>query len=508
MKRIRVRLCLIIGMMIGISIVGVAQQVEYVVLASKAVRIDFTWKKVTDKLVEDHGAVVIDYQNLPSEALLRLRELSPRYVAIVEKPENISLDFVVDVNQMSRKVDDDFYNDFLWGIITGYDAEAALRLVERAREPKLIGSAWCVGDHDFSDGRYFERMGRVEDKRTEWRWGEKENTADSVVYHVFKKDSPREIVDKMLSWAVACNPDLIVYDFPDAGNRMWLPRTSNAGDVGKVVPRGGKLWHEDGELNLGDNSRVCIASAWGGNTFGVKESVPISLLDGGNVTALLGGMTIFGNGKGVWGTLKYWLTDAERFTLAEAFFLNQQEMLYKLNQWSPELLKVMPYGDASSSEVVSDFIQLNKVYEDSIARWTGKSLYYGNKFGYMHEKDIVVLYGDPAWNVRVKDLAKDKSYTVESKMKGKKCVVTITTSKDFTLERVGGELRREGISGEYMELGNLPICYFFPTRLKNPRVSSKMTTEYEIEVNKDCLFIYNSVLEPDKKYKIVIDVDR
>lgn len=52
---------------------------------------------------------------------------------------------------------DDLYGDFLWGIITGYDADAALRLVERARNPKEIKSAWCIGVNDFKDGKYFEQ---------------------------------------------------------------------------------------------------------------------------------------------------------------------------------------------------------------------------------------------------------------------------------------------------------------------------------------------------------------
>ncbi|MFR7877219.1 MAG: hypothetical protein ACLU4J_12975 [Butyricimonas paravirosa] len=51
-----------------------------------------------------------------------MREIKPRYVAVVEKPENVSRDFVVDLNRMSREVDEDIYVDFLWGIITGIDA--------------------------------------------------------------------------------------------------------------------------------------------------------------------------------------------------------------------------------------------------------------------------------------------------------------------------------------------------------------------------------------------------
>ena len=88
---------------------------------------------------------IVTYHQMTSDGLPRLREIKPRYVAVVEKPENVSRDFVVDLNRMSREVDEDIYVDFLWGIITGIDADAALRLVERAETPKVLSSAWGIG---------------------------------------------------------------------------------------------------------------------------------------------------------------------------------------------------------------------------------------------------------------------------------------------------------------------------------------------------------------------------
>ena len=509
-EKIGVRLSLVLGMVLGMLSVTYAQQSEYVVLVGKSVRQDKAWDKVIDKVVEIHQAAIVEYQALPSEALPWLKELYPRYVAIVEKPENVSLDFVVDINRMSREVDDDIYNDFLWGIITGYDADAALRLVERAQVAKLVRSAWCIGGSDFEDGKYFEQMGRMSESTKEWSWGEKESISDSVIFSHFNiKDSP-VLIEKMLNWAVKHNPDLVVYQTPDVGNRIWLARTFFVGEQGFLSPREGKLWYGDKEVKLGDHSRVCIVPAFGGNTFGTRESVPVAWLDAGNTTALLGLMTISSGGRGEWGTLKYWLTDAGRFTLAEASFLNQQEMLYRLNRWSPELLKRVSYGEVKSSKAVLEYFDMYKAYQNKIVELTGSSWDVMNKFEYMYEKDILVYYGDPAWNVRMKDLSEDRPYHVTFKMKRKKCIVTIKTSSNFTLEKVGGKIRREkrgGVDG-HAAIGDLPICYFFPKRLKNPHVSEKLKDEYEIEVNKDCLFIYNNVLEAGKEYRIVIDVSR
>ena len=509
--KLGIRWSLVLGMILGMLHVTYAQQSEYVVLVGKSVHQDMAWSKVIDKLEKVHQAVIVEYQVFPSEALPRLKELFPRYVAIVEKPENVSLDFVVDINRMSREVDDDIYNDFLWGIITGYDADAALRLVERAQCAKLVRSVWSIGGEDFGDGKYFEQMGRMSEDAGGWSWGEKENALDSLVFSKFEKENSPELIEKMLNWAVRYNPDLVIYQTPDVGNRIWLARTFMQGENGFLSPRKGKLWYGDRDVKLGDNSRVCVVPAFGGNTFGSRESVPVVWLDGGNVTALLGAVTISSGGRGEWGTLKYWMTDAERFTLAEAFFLNQQEMLYKLNQWNPELLKRVVYGNVKSSNVVIEYFEMCKTYRERMVDLTGSSWDSMNKFVYMYEKDIMVYYGDPAWGVRMKDLLKDSPYHVTSKMKRKKCVVTIKTSKNFTLERLGGELRREkgDAFAKYFPVSDLPICYFFPERLKDPRIHGKVKDDYEIEVNKDCLFIYNSVvLEPDKEYRIVIDVRR
>ena len=49
---------------------------EYVVLVRKSVRADQEWTKVVDRLVELHQARVVEYDNLTSEALPRLREVT------------------------------------------------------------------------------------------------------------------------------------------------------------------------------------------------------------------------------------------------------------------------------------------------------------------------------------------------------------------------------------------------------------------------------------------------
>lgn len=43
----------------------------------------------------------------------QLKKIKPRYVAIVEKPQNIGRDYVFDFNRLAREVDDDASYPFL-----------------------------------------------------------------------------------------------------------------------------------------------------------------------------------------------------------------------------------------------------------------------------------------------------------------------------------------------------------------------------------------------------------
>ena len=110
----------------------------------------------------------------------------------------------------------------------------------------------------------------------------------------------------------------------------------------------------------------------------------------------------------------------------------------------------------------------------------------------------------------MKDLSHDQPYTISTRVKGKKCIVTIKISADYTWERLCGELcaSYDWMTSLHCAVGNLPICYFSPCRLKNPRVSSQQKTGWNITVNKDFLFIRDAYPEAGKTYQVVLDIDK
>ena len=473
---------------------------EYVVLVGKKVQADKEWQKVVDRLVELHQAHVIGFNERTSEALPQLRELTPRYVAIVEKPENIDVAFIIDLNQMSRNIDDDIYCDFLWGIITGYNANAALALVERAQIAKEVRSAWCMRNNDFIDGKYFEEMGLC-NSRGEWF---EKGESDQKVKQYNLKDQ-HALANRMVFWAETVQPDLILYQVDESRNRM--PLFVDASEKKETVSsRGGKLWLNNRHLKLDGQSRVYFSQMAGARTFAMKENIPTAWMNDGGVTAFVGSSTFSFHGRGTWGSLKYWLTDAGRFTLAEACFLNQQDILWHLENWDPDLLqRVCSYSD-DPVKMVTQCYEAYNVFQKEMDISTDVL----DKFGLWYERDIWVYYGDPCWNVRMKNISNDQPYRVTSKVKGKKCIVTIEMSEKYTWNRLCGDFWYEYDMGHlHGAVGSLPICYFFPQRLKNPRLASGQKNSWAVTVNKDFLFIRNAFhLEAGKVYRVILDVDK
>lgn len=104
---------------------------DYVVAVEKGTDADPAWHAVVDALKAKHAAEVLVYDgNANLHALLPgLKESKPKHVCFVTKPETAGRDLVVKAAQLLRQIDDDPYGDAIWGIVTGYSAEDALKVV-------------------------------------------------------------------------------------------------------------------------------------------------------------------------------------------------------------------------------------------------------------------------------------------------------------------------------------------------------------------------------------------
>ena len=130
---------------------------SYAVLAPAAFAEDAeSWEGVVSSLQQRHQATVLRFEDSPMELEAQLRDVAPRYVAVVDVPENIGRDYVIALNQMSRRMDEDPYADFLWGIITGCDAAGAQSCggaEDGGRCAGADGSPYGSGQHQGTGGR-------------------------------------------------------------------------------------------------------------------------------------------------------------------------------------------------------------------------------------------------------------------------------------------------------------------------------------------------------------------
>ena len=118
----------------------------YVVAADRSV-VTGDWGKVVKTLKRKHGATVVQYNGkagLP-ELLLELKNIRPKYVCFVSKPQAVGREFVKAVHETMRRIDDDPCGDAIWGIVTGYSAKDALRLAEAPLERRVRSIATSMG---------------------------------------------------------------------------------------------------------------------------------------------------------------------------------------------------------------------------------------------------------------------------------------------------------------------------------------------------------------------------
>lgn len=459
----------------------------YVVLASKAVEQDAQWLEVAEALVQKHDAELFIYDNAPRECLEQLKASNPRYVAIVEKPENLNRNYVIDMHHVSREVDDDIFADFMWGMITGYDAAAAMRMVDNSTEPLLIKDAVAT-IMELDSAKWFDNYAWVDDHK-KGEWGEKHGRTAEI-----KIDSiaPEQVLTKFTELYEAINPDLVVTAAHATQRNLEMPFS-----LGNLKPRDGKLYADDHfaktQWDLNDSGKRKVYFAVGncliGDVNNTRESMAIAWMNGSNAATMIGYVVTTWHGRNGWGGLKYWVTNPNRYTLAEAIYINQQDFLQQQYEWYPSLISEN-YPDFGKEEF--------RISRERMEQVLGREASW-DEIGFWHDRDVLAYYGDPKWDVRLQEVEGESDFTVTTKQRGGKCIVTITTHPNFSLERMqGAKFKQEHVL-------DLPFSHIFEKRLKNPRLAEGQ--EWKAVVDENFLIIYEPKFEPNSTYEIVIDVE-
>ncbi|MBQ1174195.1 MAG: hypothetical protein IIX58_03305, partial [Alistipes sp.] len=208
---------------------------EYVVIASKSVNQNEAWREVVNKLATKHDAEVLLFAESPCETKERLQKIKPRYVAVVDMPENIGRDYVIEFHHTSRDIDSDIYADFMWGIITGYDAEAAMRMVDNSTEPLVVKDAVAT-IMELNSAKWFDNYAWIDD-HTKGLWGEKRGFDGEIRTGMV---APEEVLPKFTELYAEYDPDLIVTAAHATQQNLEMPYS-----LGNLKPRNGKLYAKD-----------------------------------------------------------------------------------------------------------------------------------------------------------------------------------------------------------------------------------------------------------------------
>jgi hypothetical protein len=385
----RVGVCALLGLFLWPTISPAAGPMEggYAVVVSKATNDDPQWAKVVQALVAKHQAKVVTYNNKVAESVEPLKKIFPRYACFVARPEEVGRRFVIDVHQFTRRLDDDPYTDVLWAILTGYSADDALRIVNNDKPLSIRKAAAGTGINlDLFDegvwysegekGACFEKKpgGKVEKKKC-------------------PDDSTKSLVDMFNDY----QPELFLTS-GHATDRDWQIGYSYKN--GQFRCKDGVLFGKDLQGTehpvQSKNPKIYLAS--GNCLMGLirdKQSIALAWMGSAGVDQLVGYVVSTWYGRGGWGTRDWFFGEPGRYTLAEAFYFNNQTIVRDIQNRFPQAAD-KHIADFERFGVPMDFGKVLEEIHKSKGQGEVKEC-----LGLVWDRDTVALYGDPAWDVRL-----------------------------------------------------------------------------------------------------------
>lgn len=329
----------------------------YTVILSKATRADAAWAAVADALVARHpGARILTCDKEPADQLAALRTAAPRWICWVAKPEELGTKPVAAMHMVARALDDDPYTDAFWGVITGHDAAAALAVANH-NDPLVIRNV--IGGTTFAmdcveQGQAFSEreQGVIWTKskggKPEKSQGEADSTASLA--RAFTSGKPDAILTSGHATQDDWQPGYSYRNGAFTHRDGTVIGKALDGSVHEIISPNPKVYLGIGNCLIADvpGKPECMATAWM-NTGGVKQFVGYTV------------PTWFGYAG--WGVLDYFIEQPGRFSLTEAVFANHHALTWKL----------------------------------TVATGTPDA----DKRGLAHDRDVLVLHGDPAWDARL-----------------------------------------------------------------------------------------------------------
>ncbi|MDR2981058.1 MAG: hypothetical protein LBV12_02290 [Puniceicoccales bacterium] len=373
---------------------------SYSVVVSKTTYTDAEWKQVADYMVQKHNASLVIYDNSVDESRVELAKHMPRYTAFVARPEECGRDYIASIHRLTRRLDDDPYLDTQWGVITGSDAENALRVASSAK-PLTVQSALATTG---LNAALFDEYFLLSDANPpgSWLWKKPDGSTTRGRDNLPKNEAK--------TWAehFETTPfDLVVTSSHGFENGVEMPfgrgiiRAVDGNLYALTNPKQQKPGPEDTALAPSSNPKVYfpVGNCLVGHVN--NQHCMVTTMMGPNGVNQMAGYTVnTWFGRGGWDMLNIWQTIPGRNTFSESFFFNQQWMLHDIAQLDPNALEYkMPLGtgDVNMGPHIKAMMDM-KLKLDPRKIKPGSKLSPDTQLaGLLWDIDTVAFYGDPAW---------------------------------------------------------------------------------------------------------------
>ncbi|MHB9076871.1 MAG: hypothetical protein ACYC3X_05170 [Pirellulaceae bacterium] len=409
---------------------------DYAVVVSRSTYDDAGWKKVAESLVSKHAGKLLVYESNVNESLKPLQTAFPRYTAFVATPSEATPQFVAEVSRLARKYDEDSYTDTFWGIVTGFDANNALRIAQTDQPlvVRKVVSGTDVALDMCQEGTWYCEL--VKNRMVHKAPGEKPqllkgpDDTTAVLVDLLNKYQP----DLFVTSGHATERDWqIGFRYRNGSFRSQAGKLSGVDSKGAIYPVDSpnpKVYLPIGNCLMGHiDSTDAMALAWM-NSAGVRQMIGYTV------------PTWFGYAG--WGCLDYFVEQPGRYTFAEAFIANQHALVYRLSTAFPALMQQdPPPGVVTAREAaVAEAAKAEQVVP-------------ADGPGLLHDRDVLAFYGDPAWQARMAD--------------GDKAWEQTLTEEDgvFTLEITPrhGDKSFAPVNSNGSQRGWRPFVQFLPQRI-------------------------------------------
>jgi zinc protease len=368
----------------------------YVIVVSDTTYSDPNWRNVVKALAIKHNAETVIYSGNVSSVRDELINLLPRYVCFVAKPEESGRLFVIKVHQLMRSLASAPYTDAIWGILTGYDAGDAARIVAQSA-PLVVrkGAGGTSIDLNLFDQGIWYDEGRKNHMAEKKLGGKPED-----------KECPQDTAKALAEMLNTYQPDFFQTS-GHASERNWAIGYSYPN--GMFVCKNGILMGRDMKGNL---YPICspnpkIYAPVGNCLMGHipdKQSMALAYMSSGGVDQMMGYTVETWYGYGGWGVMDYFLGQPGRFTYAESFFLNNEALEYQIQKRFPD----------KANYQFSDWKENQNTDLNEFAASLGTQ--NRDELGLFWDRDTVAFYGDPSWSVRMEP--QNPAWTEQIKSKG------------------------------------------------------------------------------------------